>query len=67
MGAYIGFVLLAVGAGLLLFQSGTASSFWEGIRLMGLWVLIPILFLGIGVYLLMRSLFFVRRGGKTPQ
>lgn len=67
MGAYIGFVLLAVGAGLLLFQSGTASSFWEGIRPMGLWVLIPILFLGIGVYLLMRSLFFVRQGGKTPQ
>ena len=49
IGSYVGFVFLSVGIGVFYFQTRT-SSLIEGIKMMGLWILIPLLFIGTGVF-----------------
>lgn len=55
IGCYVGFVFLIVGIGVFYFQAGT-SSFVEGIKMMGLWAVIPILFIGVGILQLVKCL-----------
>lgn len=50
MGIYIGFVLLLVGIGIIWFQNGTTFSFMETIKSFGLWILIPLVFIVIGLF-----------------
>lgn len=57
VGTYIGFVMLIVGAGIVLFQTGTTSSFIETIKIMGFWFLIPVLFTGIGIFQIIKCLY----------
>ncbi len=55
IGSYVGFVFLIVGIGVFCFQTGT-SSLIEGIKMMGLWILIPLLFICTGVFQLVKCL-----------
>lgn len=57
VGTYIGFVMLIVGVGIILFQTGTTSSFIETIKIMGFWFLIPVLFIGIGIFQIVKCLY----------
>lgn len=57
LGTYIGFVMLIIGVGIILFQNGTTLSFIETIKSLGIWILIPILFIVSGMYLTIKSLF----------
>ncbi len=57
VGTYIGFVMLIIGVGIILFQNGTTLSFIETIKSLGIWILIPILFIVSGIYLTIKNLF----------
>lgn len=57
VGTYIGFVMLIVGVGIIVFQTGTTSSFIETIQIMGFWFLIPVLFIGIGIFQIIKCLY----------
>ena len=48
IGLYIGVVFVIIGIGILAFQMGTASSLIAAVKAMGLWVLIPIMFMVVG-------------------
>lgn len=61
IGTYIGIVFLLVGIGIVLFQNGTTTSLIETIRSFGLWILIPLMFLVIGFFQTIKSLFWVRK------
>lgn len=60
MGTFVGLVFVIVGIGLFLFQNGTTQSFMETVKSMGLWILIPIMFVIIGGFQTIKSLFFER-------
>ena len=60
MGLYIGIVVLIIGIGIILFQYGTTASLIETVKLMGLWVVIPIMFIIIGIFQIIKCLFFER-------
>lgn len=59
-GLYIGIVVLIIGIGIILFQNGITSSLTETVKSMGLWVLIPIMFIIIGIFQIIKCLFFER-------
>lgn len=52
----IGFVFAGIGAGFLYFQAGSFS-IGEVFKSMGLWIAIPLMFIVVGVYLIIRSFF----------
>ena len=60
LGLYIGIVVLIIGIGIILFQYGTTASLIETVKLMGLWVVIPIMFIIIGIFQIIKCLFFER-------
>ncbi len=60
MGLYFGFLFFIVGIGILLFQNGTAASFWEALKSLGIWAAIPILFIVAGGFQIIKCLFFKR-------
>lgn len=60
IGAYIGIVFFIVGIGIIVLQNGTSSSFIETIKSMGLWFLIPIMFIIVGGVQTIKCLFFKR-------
>lgn len=57
IGTYIGFVFLVIGIGIILFQIGTVSSFMELIKSMRFWLLIPLLFIIVGIFQIVKCLF----------
>lgn len=61
VGTYIGFVMLIVGVGIILFQTGTTLFFIEIIKNMGFWFLIPVLFIGIGIFQIVKCLYIKNR------
>ena len=61
IGTYIGAELVIVGIGILLFQNGTTMSLLETVKSFGLWTLIPLMFIVVGILLLVRSLFSKKR------
>ncbi len=58
VGLYFGIVFFIIGVGIILFQNGTTSSFLETIKSLGLWILIPILFIIVGLIQTIKCLFF---------
>ncbi len=60
IGLYIGIVFLVVGIGIIAFQMGEVSSLMEAIKRMRFWILIPIMFIIIGVFQIVKCLFFER-------
>lgn len=57
LGLYIGFVFFIVGIGIIAFQIGEVSSLMEAIKRMGFWILIPVLFIAIGGFQMIKCLF----------
>ncbi len=58
MGTYIGTVCVIIGIGIIFFQNGMTLSLLDTIKSLGIWILIPILFIVSGIYLTIKSLFF---------
>lgn len=59
MGLYAGIVIFAIGIGIIAFQMGEASSFMEAAKRMGLWLFIPVLFIAVGGFQIVKCLFFL--------
>ncbi len=60
LGLYIGFVFFIVGIGLIAFQRGEVSSLMEVIKRMGAWIFIPVMFIIVGGFQVIKCLFFDR-------
>jgi len=60
IGLYVGIVLFVAGIGVIAFQMGQTSSFIEVIKTMGFWLLIPIIFIIVGTFQIIKCLFFER-------
>ena len=56
LGAYIGVLFFIIGIGIILFQTGTTTSLIETIKSFGLWILIPTIFVVVGIYQFIKSL-----------
>lgn len=67
IGTYIGAELVIVGIGILLFQNGTTISLLETVKSFGVWILIPLMFIAVGILLLVRSLFSKKRRKSTAR
>lgn len=48
MQLYFGFTFLIIGIGFILFQNGTTSSFLGTVKSLGIWMIIPVLFIILG-------------------
>ena len=59
MGTYVGFIILIVGIGIILFQNQTTSSLIKTIKSMGFWFIIPSLFIIVGVFQIIKCLFLI--------
>lgn len=60
LGLYIGFVSLIIGIGIISFQMGEVSTLIETIKRLEFWTLIPIMFITIGSFQIIKCLFFER-------
>ncbi len=60
LGIYIGFVFFVVGIGIIAFQMGEVPSLMEAIKRMGFWFFIPVMFIVIGGFQIIKCLFFER-------
>ena len=67
IGAYIGIVFTIIGIGIILLQNGMTSSFIEMVKVMKFWILIPLLFIGVGILLTIRSLFLPKLQMNTKK
>lgn len=56
VGTYIGFVFFIIGIGIILFQNGTTSSLLETIKSLGFWILIPFMFIVVGIFQIVKCL-----------
>lgn len=56
IGTYAGVVFTIIGIGIILIQNGITSSFLETIKVMKFWILIPFIFIVIGIILTIKSL-----------
>lgn len=56
LGTYIGFLFFIIGIGIILFQTGTTTSLIETIKSFGLWILIPIMFIIVGIIQIVKCL-----------
>ena len=61
IGTYIGAELVIVGIGILLFQNGTTMSLVETVKSFGVWILIPLMFIAVGILLLVKGLVLKKR------
>ena len=50
IGTYIGVIFTIIGIGIILLQNGTTSSFIETVKTMGFWILIPFMFIIVGIF-----------------
>lgn len=57
IGTYIGIIFTIIGIGMILLQNGMTSSFMETVKIMKFWILIPVMFIVVGILLTIRSLF----------
>ena len=64
VGSYIGALFLVLGIGIILFQNGTTSSLIKTIKSFSLWILIPFMFIIVGIFQLIKSLFFQKVTNK---
>lgn len=56
IGTYVGLLFLVVGIGIILLQNGTTMSLIETIKSFGLWIFIPLMFIIVGVFQLVKCL-----------
>lgn len=50
IGTYIGVIFTIIGIGIILLQNGMTSSFIETVKTMGFWILIPFMFIIVGMF-----------------
>lgn len=50
IGTYIGVIFTIIGIGIILLQNGMTSSFIETVKTMGFWILIPFMFIIVGIF-----------------
>lgn len=60
LGLYMGFVFLVIGIGIIAVQIGNGFSIFEMIKEMKFWFLVPVMFVTIGGFQLIKCLFFER-------
>lgn len=60
LGLYIGIVFLIIGIGIISFQLGEGLSLISIIKQMKFWTLIPIMFIIVGIFQIVKCLFFER-------
>ncbi len=60
IGTYIGAIFLIIGIGIMLFQNGTTMSLIETIKSLSFWILIPLIFIVVGIFQIVNCLFFKR-------
>lgn len=60
LGLYVGIVCLIVGIGIIVFQFSELSSLIEVIKRMNFWIFIPTMFIVIGLFQIIKCLFFER-------
>lgn len=58
LGIYVGFVFVMIGMGIIFFQTGMNLSLKEIISMMKFWILIPIMFLIVGILQILKSVFY---------
>ena len=56
LGTYIGILFFIIGAGIILFQTGTTTSLIEAIKSFGVLIIIPIMFLVVGIVQVVKCL-----------
>lgn len=56
IGVYAGFAFFIIGIGIILLQSSETMSLLEAIKFMGLWFIIPVMFIVVGIYQLVKCL-----------
>lgn len=56
LGIYAGFVSFIIGIGIFSFQMETIGSFLETIKIMGIWLLIPVLFMIVGLFQMIKCI-----------
>lgn len=61
IGTYIGITFTVVGIGSISLQNGMTSSFAETVKTMGFWILIPIMFIIVGIMQTIKCLFLERK------
>ncbi len=61
IGIYLGILFTIIGIGILLFQNGTTGSLIKTISSFGFWILIPLMFIIIGLFLIIKTLFLKNR------
>lgn len=57
MAIYTSGVCIMIGIGIVLFLNDTVSSLTNTIKVMGIWILLPILLISSGIYLIVKNLF----------
>ena len=62
IGTYNGFIFLIIGIGFIMFQKGTYDFFSEVIKAMKLWIVIPIMFIVVGIFLVNKGTFAKVKG-----
>ena len=61
IGLYIGILFTIIGIGIILVQNAMTSSFIETIKVMNVWILIPLIFISVGILLTIKILFLKNR------
>lgn len=61
IGTYVGIVFFIVGLGIIFFQSSTTGSLLETIKSFSFWILIPIMFISVGIFQTIKCLFFKQK------
>ena len=56
LGTYVGLLFFIIGIGIILFQTGTTTSFIETIKSFGLLMIIPIMFMVVGIIQVVKCL-----------
>ena len=56
MGLYLGFCFFLIGTSITLLQNGTTTSLLEAINSFGIWIIIPILFIIVGLVQIIKCL-----------
>jgi len=56
LGTYIGLLFLMIGVGIILFQTGTTMSLIETIKSFGILIIIPIMFIAVGIIQILKCL-----------
>lgn len=62
---YIGLLFIIIGIGMVLLKNGETISLIETIKAFGLWILIPIMFIVVGVHQLIIALLNQNKGGTV--